>query len=94
MYGNEANVAAAYQANTVGAPAHRPLERICIAADRVQKLGYVLGEFLDRYHGPGPSDVMTSQTQPVTVSYRDNLERLFAAIDTLEARVHSIADIG
>lgn len=71
----------------------RPLDRISIAADRVMGASLRVGEFLDRYHGPMPATA-PDQNDAITVSYSSNLERLFGNIETLEARLQSLTEIG
>lgn len=70
----------------------RPLESIAASADRVQKLAVLVGEFVDRFHGPAPQSV--AKEAGVTVSYRDQIARLSAAIDELDSRVSALSDIG
>lgn len=71
----------------------RPLDRIGHAADRVMGASLRVGEFLDRYHGPMPATAL-GQSDTIAVSYSSNLERLFGNIETLEARLQSLTEIG
>jgi hypothetical protein len=70
----------------------RPLENIALAADRVAKAQFLIGEFVDRFHGASPA--APAGSEGVSVTYRDSLTRLFAAIEALETRVMALSDIG
>lgn len=73
----------------------RPLDRIGHAADRIMAAYVKVGEFLDRYHGPMPTEAPgMNASAALAVSYSSNLERLFGNIETLEARLQSLTEIG
>lgn len=75
-------------------PPARPLERMSIAADDVYRIAGNVQAFLDRFHGESPREDPAAAGTALQVSYRNEIDRLFAHLDTLSARVGALHDIG
>lgn len=75
----------------------RPLDSIATAAQRINTAQVQITRFLDRFHGPQPekaADGMAGSQLEPTMPHSQNLNRLFAAIDRLDARVEALNQIG
>lgn len=70
----------------------RPLETLSHAHLRVNSAMVRIQNFLDRFHGAQPE--ADGLTEAPIESYRDGIERLFAALDRLENRVDKLDQIG
>ena len=85
----------ATQLNRVDEPApSRPLERIAIAADEVYRIAENVQSFIDRFHGENPPQKDVGAAGVIQVSYRSEIDRLFANLDTRSTRVNALSDIG
>jgi len=68
------------------------LGRLKAAAERVSVASWKVQTFLDNFHGQSPETAQA--TDPSQDCYRNDLDSLFDAIGTLEARVETLAHIG
>jgi len=68
------------------------LGRLKAAAERVSVASWKVQTFLDSFHGAGPEGDCINATK--SECYRNDLDSLFDAINTLEARVELLAHIG
>lgn len=89
-YASEAGMSGAKLASNAAA---RPLERISLAADRIDHVARRLDRFVDRYHG-NPSPISTATEPAPPSSYAANIERLFGAIERAEKLAEAINEIG
>lgn len=72
----------------------RPLDRLGVAADRLGKLGYLVEEYLDRFH-PTPKAADTTGIKTGNGGgHMGNINRLFDNIDRLESAIHQLSSIG
>jgi hypothetical protein len=71
------------------------LDKLGIAADRVARVNESVAAMLDRFNGPQPQTTASGARlgDTISVSYRDSVERLFAAIETLEVQTSQLADL-
>lgn len=73
----------------------RPLDRIDNAATRVMAAAAQIDGFLARFHGhPQQGVEVRSPSDTIAVSYSNAIEQLIGNIETLEARVSQLSDIG
>lgn len=71
----------------------RPLERIGMAADRIGNVVVSAAGFVSRFHGPVPASTL-NDTDKLTASYANDLDRLFANIEMLERHMDALQSIG
>lgn len=84
---------------TASDQAERPLERIAIAADRIQRLTRLVSEFQDRFHhGAAPQTTamvgVKENRPPYSPGHAGSLARLFDNLDELESVAHRLGEIG
>jgi len=83
-----------------GQQLERPLDRIGIAADRLQKLNSIVYEFTSRFHGPTPPAAPSASVGCLAAEpnygggHQGNLARLFDQLNALEEQIHSLSAIG
>lgn len=91
-YAQQANVGTRPTADV----AARPLDSLAQAVIRVNSASVRVQDFLDRFHGskdPGALAGAEGRPEP-TYPHRENIGRLFEALDRLESRIADLGQIG
>ncbi len=70
----------------------RPMDKIALAADRVERAAHRLGIILDRFHGPSPQP-SSGPDGSLTVSYVSGLDRLLANIERVENAIEGLDQV-
>jgi HAMP domain-containing protein len=91
-----ANIDPRYLDNAKEVPEEvRPLERIASFADDVSFLGGELAQYLERFNGPRPAEIVgRSETARPPSTYRTEIERLEANIANMRQLVNQIGRLG
>lgn len=75
----------------------RPLDRLGIAAERIERLAYIVADFNDRFQGCAPVTAMAGppvDPRPPYIGYHGNIHRMFDALDKLDAQISNLSQIG
>lgn len=72
----------------------RPLDRISVAADRIERCAELVNQFNERFSGNGETCASGSTETPKPYGHNANLARLFDALERLETNIANLAAIG
>ena len=74
-------------------PPELPLDRISIAADRIERLACLVENFTCRFNGgPNPTATLDDESRPY--GHAPNMARMFDNLDRLDAAVQQLGSIG